>query len=342
VRPSLVVGRRELIARDDSGRVRSLCMSLSTFDLNLLSVLDAVLTEGGVAKAAHRLHVTPSAVSNSLARLRLLVGDKLVTKKGRGVVPTPRALELAPVLAKSLRDLHDAVHAGRFDPAATTRRFTIALSDVGQVVLLPRIAALFAQEMPLAKLRAVGIDALPLLGGLAGPEVDVVIGPEEPSADMKSEPLFQQPAVLICRKTHPALKKPASKSNSVLRHVAVEMAPGQRLRDVAATAYAKAGVVRHIAMSVPTFSAAAAVVAATDLVATVPASLLEALRGQLDLRTLPFPIPTMMIATNLCWHTRTHADAAAAGFRDILRRAVAIARARPSRALNDVTRAKGR
>jgi DNA-binding transcriptional LysR family regulator len=299
-------------------------MSLSPFDLNLLLVLDAVLTEGGVAKAARRLHVTPSAVSNSLARLRLLVGDQLFTKKGRGVVPTPRALELAPVLAKSLRDLHDAVHAGRFDPAATTRRFTIALSDVGQVALLPRIAALFVQEMPLAELRAVGIDALLLLGGLAGPEVDVVVGPEEASADMKSERLFQQPAVLICRQAHPALKKPAAKSNSPLRHVAIEMAPGQGLRDLAATAYAKAGVVRHIAMSVPTFSAAAAVVAATDLVATVPASVFEALKAQLDLRTLPFPIPTMMIATNLCWHARTHADATAAGFRDIVRRAVAI------------------
>jgi DNA-binding transcriptional LysR family regulator len=299
-------------------------MSLSPFDLNLLLVLDAVLTEGGVAKAARRLHVTPSAVSNSLARLRLLVGDQLFTKKGRGVVPTPRALELAPVLAKSLRDLHDAVHAGRFDPAATTRRFTIGLSDVGQVALLPRIAALFVQEMPLAELRAVGIDALLLLGGLAGPEVDVVVGPEEASADMKSERLFQQPAVLICRQAHPALKKPAAKSNSPLRHVAIEMAPGQGLRDLAATAYAKAGVVRHIAMSVPTFSAAAAVVAATDLVATVPASVFEALKAQLDLRTLPFPIPTMMIATNLCWHARTHADATAAGFRDIVRRAVAI------------------
>jgi hypothetical protein len=68
--------------------------------------------------------------------------------------------------------------------------------------------------------------------------------------------------------------------------------------------------------------------AATDLVATVPASVFEVLREQLDLRTLPFPIPTMMIATNLCWHARTHTDAGAAGFRDIVRRAVAISPAK--------------
>jgi len=81
----------------------------SRLDLNLLLVLDAVLTEGGVAKAASRLHVTPSAVSNALARLRILLGDQLLTSKGRGLVPTPRALELGPILAKGLRDLHDGV-----------------------------------------------------------------------------------------------------------------------------------------------------------------------------------------------------------------------------------------
>lgn len=84
-------------------------MTSSRLDLNLLLVLDAVLTEGGVAKAASRLHVTPSAVSNALARLRILLGDQLLTSKGRGLVPTPRALELGPILAKGLRDLHDGV-----------------------------------------------------------------------------------------------------------------------------------------------------------------------------------------------------------------------------------------
>jgi DNA-binding transcriptional LysR family regulator len=301
-------------------------MSLSPFDLNLLLVLDAVLTEGSVARAAHRLHVTPSAVSNALARLRLLVGDRLVTKKGRGIVPTPRALELAPILAKSLRDLHDAVHAGQFNPAKTTRRFTIALSDVGQVVLLPRLAALFAAEMPLAKLRAIGIDALLLLGGLAGPEVDVVIGPEEAHADIHAEPLFEQPAVLICRQGHPALARRAK--GVPLRHVAVEMAPGQGLKDLAGGAYAKAGVVRDVAMNVPTFSAAAAIVAATDLVATVPESLYQAMKAQMHLKSLPFPIPTLTIATNLCWHSRTDADATASGFRDIVRRATITGRYR--------------
>lgn len=299
-------------------------MSLSALDLNLLLVLNTVLTEGSVAKAADRLHVTPSAVSNALARLRLLFGDQLVTRKGRGIVPTPRALELAPMLAKGLQDLHDAVRAGGFTPATTTRRFTLALSDVGQIVLLPRIVSLFTKEMPRARLRAVGIDSFALLGGLAGPEIDAVIGPATAGADTHVERLFEHDAVLICREGHPALAKAAdARTLGTLRHIAIDMVPGQALRDLAGTAYAKARITRDVAMTVPTFFAAAAVVASTDLVATVPASLLDAVGHLLRLRALPSPVTPLPIITNLCWHERTHADSTAAGFRDVVRRAVA-------------------
>lgn len=308
-----------------SGMSGTVAVNLSRFDLNLLLVLDAVLTEGGVAKAARRLHVTPSAVSNALARLRLMLGDQLLTRKGRGIVPTPRALELGPILAKGLRDLHDAVRAGGFSPATTTRRFTIALSDVGQAALLPRIVALFLKEMPRARLRAVGIDSLVLLGGLAGPEVDVVIGPEPADGDIHAERLFEQNAVLICREGHPALSKGSDPGSTAgLRHVAIDMAPGQVLRDLAGAAYARAGVVRDVVMTVPTFSAAAAVVSATDLVATVPASLFGVVGPLLRLRTLSAPIPPLPIVTNLCWHERTHADPAAAAFRELVQRASAM------------------
>lgn len=236
-------------------------------------------------------------------------------------MPTPLALELAPVLARSLRELHEAVRASTgFRPETTTRRFTIALSDVGQATVLPRIAALLSETMPLARLRAIGIDSLVSLGGLSGPEVDVVLGPEEGGADIHTEKLNEQDAVLICREDHPALGKRSSAA--ILRHVLVEMAPGQGLRNISEEAYAKAGSRRTIVVTVPTFSAAAAVVAATDLVATVPASLFEALRVSLRLRALPLPIPPLTIATNLRWHERTHADPAAAAFRDIVRRAI--------------------
>ena len=294
-------------------------MSISAFDLKLLAVLDAVLGEGSVARAAARLHVTPPAVSNALARLRLRVGDRLVTRRGRGIVPTPRALELAPVLAKALRELEEAVFAQQFDAATSVRIFTLALADPGQQVLLPKIARRMASDMPRAALRAVSIDSLVALGGLAGSEIDAVIGPGEPGRDIHLEPLFREATVLIARRDHPGVRD----ASVPLRHVAVDMVPGRRFRDLSASAYARAGVARHVVMSVPSFASAAAIVAETDLVATVPHSLFQMLAPRLRLETVVAPIPPLIIAMNLAWHARTHADPACISFRSLVRAAIA-------------------
>src|SRR5262245_44823062 len=111
-------------------------------------MLDTVLTERSVVRAARRLHVTPSAVSNALARLRAALDDPLLIRSGRGVVPTPRAAALAPAIARALRDLDQAIHGDSFDPATTDREFTLAIADVGQVVKLPRIVAALAAQVP--------------------------------------------------------------------------------------------------------------------------------------------------------------------------------------------------
>jgi DNA-binding transcriptional LysR family regulator len=100
------------------------------------------------------------------------------------------------------------------------------------------------------------------------------------------------------------------------------MVPARTFRDLTAGAYARAGVPREVALVVPSFTAAAAVVAQTDLVATLPHSLFEVLAPRLGIRTLRAPIPPLFVTMKLGWHERTHADAAAVGFRDLLRRAV--------------------
>src|SRR6188508_2876132 len=102
---------------------------LSSLDLNLLLVLSTVLAEQSVARAAKRLHVTPSAVSNALARLRAALGDPLAVRKGRGIVPTPRAAELAPIVGRAMGELERAIAAGPFDAASCTRTFTLAMAD---------------------------------------------------------------------------------------------------------------------------------------------------------------------------------------------------------------------
>ncbi|TCS09058.1 LysR family transcriptional regulator [Rhizobium sp. BK418] len=296
-------------------------MSLTHIDLNLLVTLDAVLTEGSVARAAERLHVTPSAVSNALARLRTFIGDPLVVRSGRGVVATPRGLELAPALKSALEELKRAVQSQAFDPATTTRQFTIAVSDAGQISWLPAFGRLMSSEMPRARLRIVGIDTYLSLGGPPSTEVDVAIAAIEDTAPgVHISPLRSETSVLVARRSHPSAGERITKARlSKLEHVEVQVAPGRGYRGLARL-YADAGIERHVAMTVPSFVAAAAVAAETDFVATLPANLVDVFQEQFGLSVLKAPAPTLKTAVNLIWHDRTNDDPASRAFRLLIGR----------------------
>ncbi len=302
-------------------------MSLSRIDLNLLLVLDTVLTEGSVARAAQRLHVTPAAVSNALARLRTVVGDPLVVRQGRGIVPTPRAAQLAPTLKRLLGELERSVRSEAFDAATTTRQFTLAVSDAGQFTRMPAISRLMAQEMPHAQLRVIGIDTYLAWGGPASTEVDVALAAsEDHGAGVHAQPLYGEDGVLIARQGHPLMgRRVSATALSALRHVDVQVSPGRGYRGLAGS-YARLGLQREVAMVVPSFAAAVAIVASSELVATVPGSLVEALGGALGVRVLRSPAPAVRTQVKLVWHERTHADPASRALRDIVTRAVAAGR----------------
>jgi DNA-binding transcriptional LysR family regulator len=302
-------------------------VSVSSIDLNLMLVLHTVLAERNVARAAKRLHVTPSAVSNALARLREALGDPLVTRKGRGIVPTPRATELAPSIARAIDELERALQSGPFDEKSCTRTFTLAVADAGQVTWVPRIGAAMRRVMPKAHLRVVGIASLVSLGDLTSSEIDLHLGMPGRGPGLHVDPLFEEKTVLVARRGHAALRKRLSRrALGELRHVRIEMVPGSNFRDLVAVAYANAGIEREAVMTVPSFSAAAAVVAVSDLVATLPASLLAVQGPRLGLRALTGPVPTHTLQMALSWHERTHADPAAVAFRALVRRSVLEAR----------------
>jgi DNA-binding transcriptional LysR family regulator len=298
-------------------------VSISSLDLNLLLTLHTVLAERSVARAAARLHVTPSAISNALARLRSVLGDPLVTRKGRGIVPTPRATELAPAIARGLKELELAIFAVPFDPASCTRTFTLAVADAGQVTWLPHIADRMLAEMPRAQLRVVGIESLVSLGDLTSAEIDLHVGVPARGAGLHVDPLFKDRTALVVRKGHRAIGRRLSlRALGELRHVAVELVPGKGFRDPVAAAYARANVRRQVALTVPSFTAAAAVVARTDLVATLPGSMVNTHATRLGIRAVSAPLPDHTVEMALCWHERTHADPAAIAFRSLVRSAV--------------------
>lgn len=291
-------------------------MSLTRIDLNLLVTLDAVLSEGSVARAAMKLHVTPSAVSNALARLRVLLGDPLVVRSGHGIVPTPRGLELAPMLKSTLGELERAMSSEAFDPASTTRLFTVAVSDAGQISWLPGFARLMSGEMPRAGVRVVGIDTYLSWGGPPSTEIDAAIASiKDPAPGVHMTPLRTENSVLLVRRGHPRAGKKLTKAQlSKFEHVEVQIAPGRGYRGLAQL-YAGMGIERRVVMTVPNFVAALAVVAETDLAATLPANLVDVFMKQFDLSVVNPPAPVLKTAVNLIWHERTNNDPAARAFR---------------------------
>lgn len=299
-------------------------MSLSSIDLNLMLMLHVVLLEQNVARAAGRLHVTPSAVSNALARLRDALGDPLVTRKGRGIVPTPRAIELAPILARTLHDLEAALVTAPFDAARCTRTFTVAVADVGQVAWIPRLAISMRRELPLAHLRVVGIDSLVSLGDLGSSDIDLHLGIRSKGPGLHVEPLLEDRSLLVARRDHPAAAagKLSRRALADLRHVRVDMVPGKRFGDPFAATFAQANIPREIVMTMPSFSTAAEVVAVSDLVTMLPSSLFAAKAASLGLRALATPLPAHTTKFAMSWHERTHADTAARAFRALVRRVV--------------------
>src|SRR5438046_6369360 len=124
-------------------------VNLSNLDLNLFLLLHTMLEESSTTRAAKRLNVTQSAVSNGLARLRAAVGDPLFVRSGRGLVATPRANELRPLVGQAISQLAATLEGGgAFSPRESTRRFTIAAADNHQAREIPLVAAAFARALP--------------------------------------------------------------------------------------------------------------------------------------------------------------------------------------------------
>jgi DNA-binding transcriptional LysR family regulator len=279
-------------------------MNIASIDANLLLVLHLVLQEGSATRAARRLHLSQSAVSNALARLRTRLEDPLVVRTGRGLAPTPRAERMAPLLSAAFADLERALGRESFDPLTCTRTFTFADSE--EFSQLPQLARIFEERLPRATLDLV-VSEDPLAALSAG-RADVVLGPQGiRGPGLYRRVLYQERAARVVRRGHPASRRAARRTPD-LPQIAVEVTDLTRARIPQARG--------RVAIRVPTFLAAALAASETDLVATLPVRLARALAPVLGLRILDLgarPRPVV-----LYWHARTHHDEAMSFFRSLV------------------------
>lgn len=278
-------------------------------DLNLLVTLDVLLTEGNVARAARRLHLSPSAMSRALARLRETTGDPLLVRAGRGLVPTPRALELRERVGQLVHDTEAVLRPAQApDLAQLARTFTLRTSDGFAETFGPALIARVAAEAPGVLLRFVqkpDKDSTPLRDG----EVDLETGVLGPAMgpEVRVQALLRDRFVGVVRAGHPLGKgKVTTKRYVAGRHIAVsrrglEQGPIEQV-------LGPLGLARDIATIVSGFGTALALARATDLIATVPERHTAGLRAGLHTFALPVPVPELTVS--LLWHPRLHADPA--------------------------------
>ena len=288
---------------------------LRALNLNLLPVLDALLSERSVTRAARRLGMTQPAVSNSLAQLRSLLGDELLLRSGHRMQPTERALALAAPVREALDALSNALTpAAGFDPATSQRRFVIGTTDYVEFVLLPALLARIRREAPGITLQIVSWPLHRVSPGLESGELDLTIGYYDrvPPAH-REQLLFSDEFVCILRRSHPALKKKLSiERYAALSHVLVSQEDTPGVVDVA---LAKYGLRRHVALRMSHFLMVPPVVAASDLVAAVDRRVAEPFAKRLPLALVPPPLPLPSGRPGQVWHERTHASPAHAWLR---------------------------
>jgi DNA-binding transcriptional LysR family regulator len=259
---------------------------LARVDLNLLVLFEAVSETLHVGRAAERLHVSPSAVSHGLGRLRRLLDDPLFLKTPRGVVPTARALQLSKPIADVLAGVRGVVAAAApFDPGTSTRRFAIGAPDAVSVVFLQPLLAIVRAQAPgidltLRQLLPVPGESTPerawrgAFADLDDRALDIAIVPMNAvPARFESRLLYDEDFVVAARAGHPFAKSPTLDRFCAMQHLVTSL--GGDPHGFVDDALAKQGRTRRVALTVPNFMLAMAAVGDSDLIAALPRRFVE-------------------------------------------------------------------
>lgn len=297
-------------------------MDLHGIDLNLLVAFDALMAERSVTRAGARIGRTQPAMSAALARLRALLQDELFVRSPAGLQPTPRALDLGEPLGRALPDIHRTLEfVQAFEPRTSAISFTLGLSEHPTHLVLPRLVEHLREAAPAVTLRIRSFtardDAVTMLDAGA---IDVAVGvpPASPAGRILTHKLFEERFVCILRPGHPAANAPLTLPVFLsLSHVLVS--PEDERYGHVDAALAKLGRKRRLALTLPQMYAVPALVARSDMIATLLAGVVRAsgYEEQLIVRTPPLDLDLDQFVS--LWHRRNDAHPAQRWLRDTIR-----------------------
>lgn len=298
-------------------------MNLAGVDLNLLLVFDAVMTERNATRAGRKIGMSQPAVSNALNRLRHTLRDELFLRGPDGMRPTSRALELELPVRRALAEIEEALDPSMFDPSSAERTFTIATTDFATMTLLPYIAGYLMDEAPGVNFHTVPIEGR-LYEKLDAQEADyglTALGEVPPRFGRLD--IGTDKFVCMMRSDH-ALARHSTipiDAYTEARHLLVT--PRGDAHGFVDEELEKLGRERRLVMTVNNFGSVPMIVAASDLVATVPSKIAEKCTHFFDLHVVPSPVqpPGNITGEVLVWHKRLTNHPAHTWFRNLVKRA---------------------
>ena len=288
-------------------------------DLNALYVIEALALERSVSRAADRLGLTQPAVSHALARLRESFQDDLFVRAGAVMAPTPVGEKVIDGVQRALAVIRqDIWQAKSFDAATTTRTFSVCLSDMGVIVLLPRLLAALHAQAPNATLRPIQVPSVELASALQDGEVDLAIGYlGRLGENLHQQSLFRRSLVGIIAGsgTHKTVKMSLERFVASRHVVSATLAITNQLLE---KELRRQGMKLRIGVDVPYLLAVPGLVANSDYIAVVPEELaaLFSRLAAVDVFTLPIPLEDLTVQQ--FWHARYHNDAGHRWFRALV------------------------
>jgi DNA-binding transcriptional LysR family regulator len=282
---------------------------MAKLDLDWLSVFVETYKTQSVSRAAQALGIEQASASIALGKLRRHFDDPLFCRTSAGMAPTPRAQSIYPDLLEALVRLEKARGAaGAFLPQQATREFRICMTDISEIVLLPRLVNHLQKQAPsvLVEAEKISFDSRQRL---ESGEVDLAVGfTPDLEAGFYQQALFAQDFVCLAASNHPRIgAKLSRKTFSIEGHIqVVASATGHSIVD---KVLAKNRVDRRVVLRVPSYLGVARIVAQTEFLVIVPRQLGHALATQERVKVLEPPIPLPSYKVKLHWHERFSLDA---------------------------------
>ncbi|MDM0032319.1 LysR family transcriptional regulator [Variovorax sp. J22P271] len=290
------------------------------YDLNLLPIFVALLEERSVTRAADRLGMTQSALSNALTRLRTMLQDPLFIRERYGMRATPKAEALAPALTSALAAL-DTVVLGQqaFDPSRADHLVTIAPNSYVEFVFVPALVARLRELAPGIRLRTLPFGADVAATGVTSGTTAIVLGRITDAPDnLVVQHIADDGLACVVRAEHPLVGSKITKAQyERMKHVNL-LPAGGRLRAGLFQALERGGLKRDVAVTVTHFMSIPEIVAATDYCATLPKLICRRLAGDPRLKVLPAPVDLGTFPMQMAWHVRYRQDPAHVWLRNLV------------------------